>query len=127
MLPSNRAALSAALKYFVPLFAALATQSSPAKLCISVFYTRATPCPLEELLLPPDIILTPGRPRIEKLLQKFVVSVISTGGTHGAFVGVCGPVSLSRDVARTVRTFDAGLKKAIGGIYLHEECVPFRI
>lgn len=68
-------------------------------------------------------MLTPGRPRFGELLREFVSSTASKGGTHGAFVGVCGPVSMTRDVAHVVRTLDAETKKAVGGIHIHEECV----
>ncbi|KAG9311380.1 hypothetical protein JVU11DRAFT_8487 [Chiua virens] len=67
------------------------------------------------------ITLTPGRPKMDKLLDIFVSSMRSKQGTHGAFVGVCGPVALAKDVAHSVRTFDANSKKAIGGIQFHEE------
>ena len=44
-------------------------------------------------------------------------------GAHGAFVAVCGPVGLSKDVADAVRAYDVDSKKAAGGIQFHEECV----
>lgn len=45
------------------------------------------------------------------------------GEAHGAFVGVCGPVSLATGVAHALRAFDVNSKKAIGGVEFHEECV----
>lgn len=44
-------------------------------------------------------------------------------GAHGAFVAVCGPAGLSKDVAHAVRVYDVDFGKAIGGIQFHEECV----
>lgn len=99
------------------------SRSSPARLRVSVFYTRAAARSFEGLLLPPGITLTPGRPNIGNLLDGFVTSMMDEGDAHGAFVAVCGPVSLSRDVAHTLRAFDVNSKKAVGGIQFHEECV----
>ncbi|KAI9460820.1 ferric reductase like transmembrane component-domain-containing protein [Boletus coccyginus] len=112
----------AALEHFIPLFVELVSQSSPARLRVSVFYTRATIHSFGGLVLPLGITLTPGRPRIGKLLDGFVASMTSKGNTaHGAFVAVCGPVGLSRDVAHAVRACDVDSKRAVGGIQFHEE------
>ena len=111
---------------FIPLFAALVSQSSFASLRISVFYTRATTPSFEGLELPLGITLTPGRPKIRELLDVFVGSITSKGSAaHGAFVAVCGPVGLSRDVAHAVRAYDVNSKRAVGGIQFHEEYVIF--
>ncbi|KAI9459069.1 hypothetical protein HD554DRAFT_2029376 [Boletus coccyginus] len=116
----------AALGHFIPLFAALVSQSSPARLRVSVFYTRAPPPSFEWPILPLGITLTHGRPTISEILAGFVTSMASKGSaTHGAFVAVCGPVGLSRDVAHAVWTCDLNSKKAVGGIQFHEECVFF--
>ncbi|KAF8443883.1 ferric reductase like transmembrane component-domain-containing protein [Boletus edulis BED1] len=111
----------AALDQFIPLFATLVSQSSPAAVRISVFYTRATTASFEKLVLPPGITLTPGRPNIERLLDELAVSITNKGGTHGAFIGVCGAAGLGKDVARAVRMIDVNSKKAVGGIQFHEE------
>ena len=104
----------------------LVSQSSPARLRISVFYTRATSPSFEGLELPLGITLTPGRPKIGELLDGFITSVTKKGSAaHGAFVAVCGPVGLSRDVAHAVRVCDVNAKKAVGGVQFHEECVVF--
>ncbi|KAI9459071.1 ferric reductase like transmembrane component-domain-containing protein [Boletus coccyginus] len=115
----------AALEAFIPLFSVLVSQSSPARLRVSVFYTRATPPSFEGLELPLGFTLTPGRPKIRELLDGFITSMTSKGSprnaAHGAFVAVCGPVGLSRDVAHAVRACDANSKKAVSGIQFHEE------
>jgi len=46
---------------------------------------------------------------------------MSIGGTRGVFVGVCGPTALANSVSATVKGFDIGLRKAVGGVELHEE------
>ncbi|KAH0828641.1 ferric reductase like transmembrane component-domain-containing protein [Lanmaoa asiatica] len=116
----------AALENFIPRFAALVSQS-PARLRISVFYTRIpTTQSFIGLLLPPGVTLTPGRPKIGELLDGLVTSMTTTkNGTHGVFVTACGPTSLARDVSLAVRTLDVNSKIAIGGIQFHEECVFF--
>jgi len=56
-----------------------------------------------------------------KHLAAVVTSTLNSGGCSGVFVGVCGPVSLARSVSETVRRFDPNLKKAVGGVEVHEE------
>ncbi|KAG6376746.1 hypothetical protein JVT61DRAFT_1765 [Boletus reticuloceps] len=109
----------AALEHFLSLFAALVSHGSPAGVRVSVFYTRASTYSFEEL--PPGITLTPGRPNVEELLDGLVVSMMSRGGTYSAFVGVCGPTGLGKDVAHAIWNFDVDLKEAIGGIQFHDE------
>ncbi|KAF8443879.1 hypothetical protein L210DRAFT_3099451 [Boletus edulis BED1] len=109
----------AALEHFLSLFAALVSHGSPAGVRVSVFYTRASTYSFGEL--PPGITLTPGRPNVEELLDGLVVSMMSRGGTHGAFIGVCGPTGLGKDVAHAIWNFDVDLKEAIGGIQFHDE------
>ena len=117
----------AALKHFIPLFTAIISHSdSPASVRISVFYTRSATHSSGGFALPTGITLTAGRPNVDRLLDGFVASVKREGGTHGAFVAVCGPVGLGKDVARAVRTCSFSSKKAIGGIQFHEEYVLFQ-
>jgi hypothetical protein len=105
----------------IPLLASLISQSTSAQLRISVFYTRAVSTSFEGLYLPPGITLAPGRPKIGKLLDGVITSTMTNGGASGIFVGVCGPVALAGNVAGVVRSFDVNLKKAVGGVELHEE------
>ncbi|KAF9223191.1 hypothetical protein BS17DRAFT_782514 [Gyrodon lividus] len=111
----------ASLTPMIPLLASLISQSTSARLRVSVFYTRAVSNSFEGLYLPTGITLVPGRPKIGKLLDGLVTSTISNAGANGLFVGVCGPVALAANVANTVRTFDVNLKKAVGGVEFHEE------
>lgn len=115
------------MEHFIPLFGALVTQNGLAKVRVSVFYTRATTQSLEGLKLPPGITLTAGRPNMKKLLDGLVAFMRSKSGTHGAFVAVCGPTGLAENAAHAVRTYDADLKKAVGGIQFHEECVLSKV
>ncbi|KAF8452850.1 hypothetical protein L210DRAFT_2059386 [Boletus edulis BED1] len=111
----------ASLTPMIPLFTALLSQSAAARLRIKVFYTRAPTKSFDGLYLPPGITLVPGRPAFAKHLESLVHTTLSGGGCSGVFVGVCGPVSLARNVCETVRCFDPKLKRAVGGVELHEE------
>jgi len=112
---------SASLTPMIPLFTALISQCTTARMRISVFYTRASNKSLDGMYLPSGITLTPGRPNVAKHLDVLVGSTICGGGCSGVFVGVCGPVSFSRGVCESVRCFDSQLKRSVGGIELHEE------
>ena len=46
------------------------------------------------------------------------------GGMTGVIVGVCGPSGLGDEVRKAVAGFDPASRKRVGGIELHEECVP---
>ena len=109
----------------IPLFTALISQCTTARLRVSVFYTRASAHSLDGMYLPPGITLTPGRPNFVKHLDVLISSTLCGGGCSGVFVGVCGPVSLAGSVNEAVRCFDPRLKKAVGGIEFHEESVSF--
>ena len=105
----------------IPLFTALISESTVACLRISVFYTRAPANSFDGMYLPPGITLAPGRPNFAKRLDNLVNTTLSGGGCSGVFVGVCGPVSLAESVSETVRCLDPNLKRAAGGVELHEE------
>jgi ferric-chelate reductase len=111
----------ASLTPMIPLFTALISESTAARLRVSVFYTRAPSKSFDGMYLPPGITLVPGRPKLIKHLAAVVNSTLNGGGCSGVFVGVCGPVSLARSVSETVRHFDPNLKRAVGGVELHEE------
>ena len=109
------------MHHFIPLFSAIVSHGgSPARVRISVYYTRATQS-FSGLKLPPGITLSAGRPNIRKLLDGFVASVENKGGKHGVFVAVCGPAGLGKDMANAVRTCNVASKRSVGGILFHEE------
>ncbi|EIW75935.1 hypothetical protein CONPUDRAFT_85160 [Coniophora puteana RWD-64-598 SS2] len=110
-----------ALNPMLPAFASLIAQSTTARIRVSVFYTRAVTRAYEQSYLPPGMTLTPGRPRLTTLLEGTVSDTMSMGGARGVFVGVCGPTTLANSVSASVKGFDIGLRKAVGGVELHEE------
>lgn len=72
--------------------------------------------------MPLEITITPGRPQLEIVLDRFVsASAKCRGDKDSTFIGVCGPRTLAKDVAEVVRTLDVNRKSAVGGIHLHEE------
>lgn len=103
-------------------------QQTATPLTISVFYTRATPgvVRITKDYLLPGLSLTPGRPRIGKVLDSVISRTIVSErsedmGPRGVIVGVCGPGGLGDEVARTVGQIDSSNRKAVGGVELHEE------
>ncbi|KAI9571020.1 ferric reductase like transmembrane component-domain-containing protein [Boletus coccyginus] len=111
----------ASLTPMIPLFTALASESTAARLRVSIFYTRAPTKSFDGMYLPPGITLAPGRPKFLKHLDALVSSTLNGGGCSGVFVGVCGPASLASSVSEIVRCFDPNLKRAVGGVEFHEE------
>lgn len=72
--------------------------------------------------------LTPGRPRIGKMLDSVISRAVSFGSSakdsealSGVIVGACGPIGLGDEVARAVGQVDNQRRKAVGGIEIHEE------
>lgn len=80
----------------------------------------------------PGLALTPGRPRVAKVLDSVISRAVALGSgakdseaLSGVVVGACGPVGLADDVSRAVGQVDSRRRTAVGGIELHEESVPF--
>lgn len=106
-------------------------------LSIQVYYTRAptTPDALKTLAnLPAGLTLSPGRPKIGKLLESVVdrSCALFTKGQEkrrgdgtltGVIVGVCGPRSLGEEVKKATATVPAKRRQAVGGVEVHEELV----
>ncbi|KZT71031.1 hypothetical protein DAEQUDRAFT_744515 [Daedalea quercina L-15889] len=119
----------ACLKPLLPLFNQLLedARTTYTTLRISVFYTRAISSP--EALnmferLPLGLTLSPGRPRLQKLLEGVADRTASSGGMDGVtgvVVGVCGPPALGESVGKAVRGLDRQRRRAVGGVELHEE------
>ena len=121
------------MKPLLPLFTQLLADSRTTytTLRISVFYTRALASPdamkaFERL--PLGLTISPGRPRLHKLLEGVADRTAGSGGMEGltgVVVGVCGPPALGSSVEKAVRGLDRQRRSAVGGVELHEECVSF--
>jgi ferric-chelate reductase len=94
-----------------------------------VHYTRA---PLGKLPFKsnPGLTLSPGRPRIAKVLDAAISRAVSLGAgakdserITGLLVAVCGPVGLCDDVAKAVGFVEPSRRDQVGGIEIHEEYV----
>ncbi|KIM76946.1 hypothetical protein PILCRDRAFT_825962 [Piloderma croceum F 1598] len=118
----------ASLVILIPLFTSLIQQS--ASIRISVFYTRATPgvVRITKDYLLPGLSLTPGRPRVGKVIDSVISRAVSLGSgakdsepLSGVFVGACGPVGLADEVVKVVGQVDGRRRKAVGGVEVHEE------
>lgn len=106
---------------------ALVQQAPFTEVRISVYYTRASMISDPYKVyghLPPNITLTPGRPRIPVILNGVVDSTCSAAHRPNGFVvGVCGPVGLGEQVRKAVGQLDNSRRHAVGGIELCEEYV----
>jgi ferric-chelate reductase len=111
----------------LPTFDSLIQQAPLTVVRVSVYYTRASSGADPNKLygyLPPNIVLTPGRPRILNILNEAVDRTRALAPDRsGLFVGVCGPVSLGEQVRQAVGEIDADSRETIGGVELCEECV----
>lgn len=100
---------------------------------ISVYYTRAIPHSLTELVqntdLPPNMHLHPGRPHIKNLLNEFVDRTkalplpTQKDELCGLVVGACGPASLLESVKEAERGLSVKKRDSVGGVEIVEECV----
>jgi ferric-chelate reductase len=113
----------------LPLFMSMIQQSIFTPVRISVHYTRA---PLEKLSFKPQpgLSLSPGRPRIGKVLDAAISRAVSLGAgakdserITGLLVAVCGPVGLGDEVVKAVGNVAPIRRDQVGGIEMHEECV----
>jgi len=117
----------ASLLPLIPLLTSMIQQSVFTPVRISVHYTRA---PLGKIPFKsfPGLTLSPGRPRIAKVLDAAVSRAVCLGSgakdserISGVLVAVCGPAGLGDDVARAVGTIDPSRRDQVGGIEMHEE------
>lgn len=97
---------------------------------VSVFYTRAPigKFPLSEDFFHPRLSLSPGRPKIGKVLDSVINKTVTLGAgikdkerNTGMLVAVCGPIALADDVSRTVSKVDPLRRDQVGGVELYEE------
>ncbi|KAJ7578669.1 ferric reductase like transmembrane component-domain-containing protein [Mycena floridula] len=114
----------------LPLFASIIHQSVFTPVKISVHYTRAVvgKFPVQDDFLPPQLTLTPGRPKMIKAIENAIENTMTLGlsskdndPAKGMLVAVCGPVALADDVGRSVRNLNQACKDKVGGVHLYEE------
>lgn len=101
---------------------------------ISVHYTQALLGGKAPLVSHPGLTLSPGRPRIGKVLDTAISRAVTLGSgvkdserITGLLVGVCGPTSLGDDVAKAVGMVPAARRNQVGGIEMHEEYVTLHL
>jgi len=124
----------ASLQPMIPTFAALLQQVVSITFQISVHYTRASAFNVKKVYahLPPQLAITPGRPRIASVIDSAIDHSCKlfapSGREHhasdklsGLLVGVCGPLGLGEEVRKAVRTIDANRFGKVGGIEVVEE------
>jgi len=112
------------LMSMLPTFTSLTQQAPFTDVRVSVYYTRSSVSDPNKLYgyLPPNITLTPSRPKINTILDSMVERTCSV--VHkptGVFVGTCGPVSLAEQVRSAVGQVNCSRRQAVGGLELCEE------
>ncbi|KAF9465886.1 hypothetical protein BDZ94DRAFT_1188404 [Collybia nuda] len=119
---------SASILPFLPLFASMIESSAFTPVRISVHYTQAILGGKAPLVSHPGLTLSPGRPRIGKVLDTAISRAVTLGSgakdserITGLLVGVCGPTALGDDVAKAVGMIPAVRRNQVGGIEMHEE------
>jgi len=118
----------------IPTFAALLHQAVSVNLQISVHYTRASAFNAKKVYshLPPQLTITPGRPRITSVIDSAIDHACKlftrSGREHhasdklsGLLVGVCGPLGLGEEVRKAVSAIDVTRFRKVGGIETVEE------
>ncbi|GAB1526219.1 hypothetical protein RhiTH_009385 [Rhizoctonia solani] len=111
----------------VPVFAALLARASTVhtlSLKVQIHYTRAssTAPPNAAQLVGSDLIsFVAGRPDITQVVSEVVRRTAVGGTAGGVVVGVCGPLPLVEDVYKAERAVGGEMRKAAGGVEVHEE------
>lgn len=119
----------------LPRLQALALESQYANVRVSVFYTRAPvgkPAFSEDFFNNPSRFnLSPGRPKIGKILETTVNRCVGLGSALtrekeeekncGVIVAVCGPPALADDVTREVHKVEPRRRDQVGGVEVYEE------
>lgn len=118
----------------IPTFAALLQQAVTVKLQISVHYTRASSFNVKKFYthLPPQLTITPGRPRISSVIDSAIDHACKlftpsgrehhvSDGLSGLLVGVCGPLGLGEETRKAIRAINANRFRKVGGIEVVEE------
>ncbi|KAG5636484.1 hypothetical protein H0H81_007849 [Sphagnurus paluster] len=118
----------AALQPLLPLLVTLIQSSTYTPVQIAVHYTRAHHGEKPTVPRIPGLSLTPGRPRVAKVVEAALAKAVALGAgpkdeerISGMLVGVCGPPGLGDDVSRAVATIDPARRDQVGGIEMHEE------
>lgn len=116
-----------ALTPFLPQLESLLARTRTASVRVSVFYTRALQDAQMRMYLPPAVSIAAGRPRMPSVLDALLTRTITAGRggamMSGAVVGVCGPPAMGAEVAAAVNGVNAHLRRSVGGVELHTECV----
>ncbi|KAG9025314.1 hypothetical protein FRB95_010337 [Tulasnella sp. JGI-2019a] len=94
------------------------------KVTIGVYYTRAIPHSLTDLVqstpLPLDMHLNPGRPRLDAMLYEFADQTrglaTSSHDLSGLVVGMCGPLGLRDSVEAAQRSLTGKTRDSVGGV-----------
>ncbi|KAJ8090405.1 hypothetical protein PM082_019003 [Marasmius tenuissimus] len=117
----------------LPILTSMIQQSVFTPIRIAVFYTRAATGKFpfsEEFFRSTTLTLSPGRPKISKIIEGVISHTVSLGRSEefkergrisGLAVGVCGPEEMVEGVFDEVGKVDPTRRDQVGGIEVHEE------
>ncbi|KAF9255562.1 hypothetical protein L218DRAFT_1008440 [Marasmius fiardii PR-910] len=116
----------------LPMFTSMIQQSVFTPLRISIFYTRAPTGQFpfsEEFFRSTFLTLSPGRPKISKIIEGVISKTVALGSEEfkergrisGLGIGVCGPEEMVAGVFEEVEKVDPTRRDQVGGIEVHEE------
>jgi ferric-chelate reductase len=117
---------AAAAPFLRALDALLANKPSGVEVAAVVRYTRAVEDPELRLLLPPGVVVEPGRPALRREFDDMARRTLrltreTQWAGRGLLVAACGPEGMCRDVGRAVNGLDGSVREALGGVeYLRE-------
>ncbi|KAL0576626.1 hypothetical protein V5O48_005356 [Marasmius crinis-equi] len=122
----------AALVPLLPILTSMVQQSVFTPIRISVFYTRAPTGQFpfsEEFFRSISLTLSPGRPKISKIIEGAITKTVALGSEEfkeqgrisGLAIGVCGPEEMVEGVFEEVAKVDPTRRDQVGGIEVHEE------
>jgi ferric-chelate reductase len=113
--------------------ALLASKAPGVEVALVIRYTRAVENPDVRLLLPPGVVVEPGRPNLRREFDDMARRTLhlareTNAEGRGLLVAACGPEGMCQDVSRAVNSLDPAVRDALGGVeYLREsvDCMFF--
>ncbi|QRV87155.1 Ferric reductase like transmembrane component [Ceratobasidium sp. AG-Ba] len=110
----------------LPVFAALLSRASSVhtlSMRVTIHYTRASTTLPSNLssLVQDSLTFAAGRPNVASVVDDVVRKTAMQGTAGGVVVGVCGPQALVEDVWKAERAVGGEMRKACGGVEVHEE------
>jgi ferric-chelate reductase len=110
--------------------ALLASKAPGVEIAVVIRYTRAVENAEMRLLLPPGVVVEPGRPNLGREFDDMARRTLhltkeTSAEGRGLLVAACGPDGMCQDVSRAVNGLDPAVRDALGGVeYMRESVTP---